>query len=141
MEDTELALRLLRLYRSLERQPSTPQSTNTPGRNDTPVGTSPVPRLDVDDGRRLSFLEALGPDDEPPANTHMQLLSAFYEESAPDGKAWLMSYLSDHFLGHASPDKRSELFALILRSLPVDSRVMRLAQQHEWYLRNMGRPQ
>lgn len=141
MEDTELALRLLQLYRSLERQPSTPEPTNTPGRNDTPVGTSPVPRLDVDDGRRLSFLEAVGPDDEPPANTHMQLLSAFYEESAPDGKAWLMSYLSNHFFEHASPDKRSELFALILRSLPVDSRGMRLAQQHEWYLRNMGRPQ
>jgi hypothetical protein len=55
MEDTELALRLLRLYRSLERQPSTPR-----GPTGTPIGNSPMTpgRMQREVGRTLDFANA-----------------------------------------------------------------------------------
>ena len=52
MEDTEIALRLLHLYRSLERQPSTPR-----GPTGTPIGNSPMTpgRMQREVGRTLDF--------------------------------------------------------------------------------------
>ena len=55
MEDTEIALRLLQLYRSLERQPSTPR-----GPTGTPIGNSPMTpgRMQREVGRTLDFSNA-----------------------------------------------------------------------------------